>query len=186
MLPVSTLTGLGRSPGGGYGNPFQYSCLENPMDRGAWQSTVHRVTKSQTPWSYLACRCASWGSIKYINQVKGHNVKSLQWKLGLGIWSLSCLTLCDPMYYQAPPSMGFPMQEYWNGLPFPSPADLPNPGIKPESSALLADYCLSYQGSQYNMCECKYFVSFLSPEFIVVFEYRHGAEYRYRVDKLFS
>ena len=38
----------GRSPGGGYGNPLQYSCLENPMDRGAWRATVHRVTKSQT------------------------------------------------------------------------------------------------------------------------------------------
>ena len=38
--------GLGRSPGGGHGNPLQYSCLENPMDRGAWQATVHRITKS--------------------------------------------------------------------------------------------------------------------------------------------
>ena len=36
------------SLGGGNGNPLQYSCLENPMDRGAWQATVHRVTKSQT------------------------------------------------------------------------------------------------------------------------------------------
>ena len=35
------MPGLGRSPGEGYGNPLQYSCLENPMDRGAWQSTVH-------------------------------------------------------------------------------------------------------------------------------------------------
>ena len=38
--------GLGRSSGGGNGNPFQYSCLGNPMDRGAWQVTVHGVTKS--------------------------------------------------------------------------------------------------------------------------------------------
>ena len=37
---------LGRSPGGGNGNPLQYSCLENPMDRGAWQATVHRVSES--------------------------------------------------------------------------------------------------------------------------------------------
>ena len=36
----------GRSPGGGHGNPLQYSCLENPMDRGAWQAIVHRVPKS--------------------------------------------------------------------------------------------------------------------------------------------
>ena len=43
-----SIPGSGRSPGGGHGNPFQYSCLENPMDRGAWQATVHGVTKSQT------------------------------------------------------------------------------------------------------------------------------------------
>ena len=39
--------GSGRSPGGGHGNPFQYSCLENPMDRGAWRAVVHGVAKSQ-------------------------------------------------------------------------------------------------------------------------------------------
>ena len=38
----------GRSPGGGHSNPLQYAYLENPMDRGAWQATVHRVAKSQT------------------------------------------------------------------------------------------------------------------------------------------
>ena len=38
----------GRSPGGGHGDPLQYSCLENPMERGAWQATVHRVTQSWT------------------------------------------------------------------------------------------------------------------------------------------
>ena len=42
------IPGLGRFPGGGYGNPCQYSCLENPMDREVWWATVHRVTKSQT------------------------------------------------------------------------------------------------------------------------------------------
>ena len=39
---------LGRSPGEGNGNPVQYSCLENSMDRGAWQGTIHRVAKNQT------------------------------------------------------------------------------------------------------------------------------------------
>ena len=39
---------LGRSPGGGHGNPLLHSCLENSMDRGAWWATVHRITKSQT------------------------------------------------------------------------------------------------------------------------------------------
>ena len=42
------IPGLGKSPRGGHGNPLQYSCLENPMDRGAWWATVHGVTKSQT------------------------------------------------------------------------------------------------------------------------------------------
>ena len=48
---VGSIPGSGRSPGGGHGNPGQYSCLENPMGRGAWQTTVHRVTKSQTQLS---------------------------------------------------------------------------------------------------------------------------------------
>ena len=53
----------------------------------------------------------------------------------------SCLTLCDSLDYspQAPLSMGFFWQEYWNGLPFPSPGDLPDPGIEPGPPALQAD-----------------------------------------------
>ena len=43
---MGSTPGWGRSPGGGHDNPLQYSCLENPMDRGAWQATVHGVTKS--------------------------------------------------------------------------------------------------------------------------------------------
>ena len=43
-----SMPGLGRSPGEGNGNPLQYSCLGNPMDRGAWRATVHGVTKSHT------------------------------------------------------------------------------------------------------------------------------------------
>ena len=45
---VDSIPGLGRSPGGGNGNPLQYSCLENPMDRKAWRATVHGVAKRQT------------------------------------------------------------------------------------------------------------------------------------------
>ena len=45
---VGSFPGLGRSPGGGYGNPLQYSCLERPMDRGAQQAIVHRVAQSPT------------------------------------------------------------------------------------------------------------------------------------------
>ena len=45
---LSSIPGLGRCPGEGNGNPLQYACLENPMDRGAQQATVHGVTKSPT------------------------------------------------------------------------------------------------------------------------------------------
>ena len=45
---LGSLPGLGRSPGGGNGTPLQYSCLENPMDAGAWWATVHGVAKSWT------------------------------------------------------------------------------------------------------------------------------------------
>ena len=45
---TGSVAGLGISPGGGNGNPLQYSCLKNPMDRGSWQATVQRVTKSWT------------------------------------------------------------------------------------------------------------------------------------------
>ena len=45
---MGLIPGLGRPPGGEQGHPLQYSCLENPMDRGAWWAPVHRVTKSQT------------------------------------------------------------------------------------------------------------------------------------------
>ena len=45
---TGSIPGSGRFPGGGHGNPLQYSCLENPMDRGAWWAMVHRVAKCQT------------------------------------------------------------------------------------------------------------------------------------------
>ena len=60
---------------------------------------------------------------------------------GGGLVTKSCLTLATPwtVAHRAPLSMGFSRQEYWSGLPFPSPGDLPDPGIEPRSSALQAD-----------------------------------------------
>ena len=60
---------------------------------------------------------------------------------GGGLFAKSCPTLATPwtVAHQAPLSVGFSRQEYWSGLPFPSPGDLPNPGIKPGSPALQAD-----------------------------------------------
>ena len=48
---LGSIPGLGRSPGEGNGNPLQYSCLENPMDRGAWWATVHRVARVWHDWA---------------------------------------------------------------------------------------------------------------------------------------
>ena len=48
LRDTGLIPGLGRSPGGGQGNPLWYTCLWNPMDRGAWQAMIHKVTKSWT------------------------------------------------------------------------------------------------------------------------------------------
>ena len=53
---VGSFSGSRRSPGGGNGNSLQYSCLESPMDQGAWHPTVHGAAENQTPLSMLACR----------------------------------------------------------------------------------------------------------------------------------
>ena len=50
---LGSIPGLGRSPGEGNGNPLQYSCLENLMDRGAWKATGHGIAKSRTRLSYF-------------------------------------------------------------------------------------------------------------------------------------
>ena len=62
---------------------------------------------------------------------------------GSGLVAQSCMPLCNPKDSPVPLSMGLPRQEYWSGLPFPSPGDLPNPGIKPRSPALQADSLLT-------------------------------------------
>ena len=64
---------------------------------------------------------------------------------GGGLVAKSCLTLAIPwtVAHQAPLSMGFSRQEYWSGLPFPSPGDLPDPGIEPRSPTLQADSLLT-------------------------------------------
>ena len=57
---VGSIPGLGRSPGEGHGNPLQYFCLENPLDRGAWRATVHRVTQSQTRLKRFSTHAGFW------------------------------------------------------------------------------------------------------------------------------
>ena len=60
---TGSIPGSGRSPGGGHGNPLQYSCLENPLDRGAWWETVHRVAKSQTRLKRLSVHTCRVGKL---------------------------------------------------------------------------------------------------------------------------
>ena len=61
---LGSIPGSGRSPGEGNGNPLQYSCLENPMDRGAWWATAHGVAKSRTRLSDF--------TLVYLRQQKRH------------------------------------------------------------------------------------------------------------------
>ena len=81
----------------------------------------------------------------------------LSWSGGGGLVTKSCLTLVTPwtVARQAPLSMGFSRQEYWSGLSFPSPGDLPNPGIEPGSPALQADsWRESWDGNVYARNSC--------------------------------
>ena len=56
------IPGLGRSLGEGNGNPLQYSCLDNPTDRGTWWATVHNITRSQTKLKHLSMHTVHWAA----------------------------------------------------------------------------------------------------------------------------
>ena len=70
-----------KIPGGGNGNPFQYSCLENPMNKGASWAVVHRVAKSQTCLNDKTCTHTQHAGFWFPDQ--GWNASPLQWKLGV-------------------------------------------------------------------------------------------------------
>ena len=72
---AGSIPGPGRSPGGGRGNRHQYSCLENPMDRGAWRATVHRVSRSQTRLKQL-----SMHAYKLLESSKRVEVRKNHWE----------------------------------------------------------------------------------------------------------
>ena len=78
---LGSIPGLGRSPGEGNGNPLQYSCLENPMDRGAWRATVHGVTESQTRLSNFTFTPASKQilyHLSYMGSSRNHKPRSIR------------------------------------------------------------------------------------------------------------
>ena len=80
---AGSIPGLGKTPGGGHGNPLQYCCLENPMERGAWWAIVHRVAKSRAQLRRQLC-IALW---KVNHSTAAAAAKSLQ----------LCPTLCNPI-----------------------------------------------------------------------------------------
>ena len=107
------------SPGEGNGNPLQYSCLENPMDGGAWGATVHGVTKCWTGLTDFTFTFYSTFTEPEPVILSVSEVKSLsRVRLFVTPWTVA---------HQAPLSMGFSRQEYWSGLPFPSPGESSQP-----------------------------------------------------------
>ena len=123
---TSSIPGLGKSPGEENDNPLEYFCLGNPMNRGAWQATVHGLTTGQTSSGQERNSCCPSLPIPQKSKCQ----------------LLSCVRLFATPWtvaHQAPPFLEFSRQEYWSGLPFPSPGDLPDPGIKSRSPVLQAD-----------------------------------------------
>ena len=94
---MGSIPGSGRSPGGGHGNPLQYSCLENPMDKGAWWAIVHRLAKSQAylkrqsthahmPWmdcNYSRCQQTSISIYIYIYIYIWEGDQRIRWLDGI-------------------------------------------------------------------------------------------------------
>ena len=87
---AGSISGSGRSPGVGHGNPLQYSHLENSMDRGAWLATVHRVAQSRTElkWVSKHARMAYFSSLMW---KPSPNLTQLSGRIGVGSWFLELL-----------------------------------------------------------------------------------------------
>ena len=95
VADVGSIPGLGRSPGEGNGNPLQYSCLGNPMDRGAWRAIVHGVSKeSDVTYQLNILPNDIWGNMSFL-QVCWVQLSRLRfmtpWSLHLRIWLLILL-----------------------------------------------------------------------------------------------
>ena len=147
---LDSIPGSGRSPEEGIGYPLQDSWAslggsdgkesacnvgdlgwEDPLEKG--MATHSSVLAQRIPWTEEPGRLQSMRSqiVRHDFLSEGESIK----------WKWSCSVVSDSatpwtVAYQPSLSMGFFKQEYWNGLPFPSPEDLPDPGIEPGSPAL--------------------------------------------------
>ena len=155
MGDVGSIPGLGRSLGKRNGYPLQYSGLENSTDSGAWQATVHGVTKGRTrlsnfhtyvPHFKIFATAASHFLVAVSVLVCSgcYNKNTIGW-VAYKQTSISNGSTCMLSHFsrvrlfavpwtvahQAPLSVGFSRQEYWSGLPCPLPKDLPDLGIEP-------------------------------------------------------
>ena len=85
-----SVPGSGRSPGEWSGNPLQYSCLENPMDRGTWQATVYKVTKSQTRLKWLSLHTRTQTHLGFKHELTGLGIlkpTNCRWNLNDTGWN---------------------------------------------------------------------------------------------------
>ena len=128
---LGLIPGWGRFPGGGHGNPLQYSCLENPMDRGAWRAVVHRVTQSRARLSDLARRHrlppAGYTEVaRRIWVARGWDGSQGEF-LGAMLHSLGCRILVpQPGIEPTPPTVKARNPNYWTPREFPQGAFLTN------------------------------------------------------------
>ena len=111
LRDVSLIPGSGKSPGGGNSNPLQYFCLENPMDRRAWQATVYRVSKS---WTWLKQHSRHTHTYAYP-----------QYMYGL-LWWLSKKSTCNAGDLGVDLSVGkIPWRRAWQPIPVFLPGESP-------------------------------------------------------------
>ena len=119
---------------------FSYQCkeIEENNRMGKTRDLVKKIRDTKETFH------AKMGLIKDRNSTgltEAEDMKKRWQEYTESEFTQSCPTLCDPwtVAHQVPPSMGFSRQEYWSGLPFPSPEDLPDPRIEPGSPALRVD-----------------------------------------------
>ena len=88
---VCLIPGSGKSPEGGHGNPLQYSCLDNPTDRGTWWSTVHRVPKSWTRLKRLSTHTHILWSIPFIELISTSIISHIYFLIFIRIFKFSLI-----------------------------------------------------------------------------------------------